>query len=109
MIECSVGGGILRRTPVAPGAWHGYRRRTETPEQRDRSHRPFGKELKQMLAERTKREAAEEATRKEALRIVERWNRALAAGRGELWSPTIPGRFPRWNAVARREPPGMPH
>src|SRR6516164_4292426 len=59
------------------------------PEQRDRSHRPTGEELKQMWAERAQREAAGEAARKEALQIVERWNHALAAGRGELWSPTI--------------------
>src|SRR5215475_5768712 len=59
------------------------------PEQRDRSHRPVGEELKRMWAERAQREAAEEAARKEALQIVERWNHALAAGRGELWSPTI--------------------
>jgi hypothetical protein len=42
-----------------------------------------------MWAERAQREAAEEAARKEALQIVERWNHALAAGRDELWSPTI--------------------
>jgi hypothetical protein len=59
------------------------------PEQRDRSHKPTGEELKRMWAERAQREAAEEAARKEALQIVERWNHALAAGRGELWSPTI--------------------
>jgi hypothetical protein len=59
------------------------------PEQRDRSHRPIGEELKRVWAERAQREAAEEAARKEAQQIVERWNRALAAGRGELWSPTI--------------------
>jgi hypothetical protein len=59
------------------------------PEQRDRSHKPSGEELKRMRAEREKRQAAEKAARKEALQIVERWNDALAAGRGELWSPTI--------------------
>jgi hypothetical protein len=42
-----------------------------------------------MWVERDKRQAAEEAARKDALRVVERWNNALAAGRGELWSPTI--------------------
>jgi hypothetical protein len=42
-----------------------------------------------MWTERAQREAAEEAARKEALQIVDRWNHALAAGRGELWSPTI--------------------
>jgi hypothetical protein len=42
-----------------------------------------------MWAERAQREAAEEAARKQALQIVEQWNHALAAGRGELWSPTI--------------------
>src|SRR5215471_18261160 len=33
--------------------------------------------------------AAEKAARDEAVRVVERWNAALAAGRGALWSPTI--------------------
>jgi hypothetical protein len=42
-----------------------------------------------MRAERAQREAAEDVARKEALQIVERWNHARAAGRGELWSPTI--------------------
>jgi hypothetical protein len=28
-------------------------------------------------------------SRDEAVRVVERWNAALAAGRGALWSPTI--------------------
>jgi hypothetical protein len=59
------------------------------PEQHDRSHRPSGEELKRMWAEREKRQAAEEAARKDALQIVERRNHALSAGRGELWSPTI--------------------
>jgi hypothetical protein len=59
------------------------------PEQRDRSHRPIGEELKRMWAERAQREAAEEAARKEALEIVEWWNHALSAGLGGLWSPTI--------------------
>ncbi len=59
------------------------------PEQRDRSHKPIGDELKRMWAERAQREAAEQAARKEAIQVVERWNHALAAGRGELWSPTI--------------------
>ena len=44
--------------------------------------------LPKMLARwRTRGEA--EATRAEALAVVERWNTALAAGRGALWSPTI--------------------
>ncbi len=33
--------------------------------------------------------AEEKAAREEARRIVERWNRALTAGRGTLGSPTI--------------------
>jgi len=33
--------------------------------------------------------AAEKAAHDDAVRVVERWNRALAAGRGALWSPTI--------------------
>ncbi len=33
--------------------------------------------------------AKENAARDEARRIVERWNAALARGRGTLWSPTI--------------------
>jgi hypothetical protein len=33
--------------------------------------------------------AAEKAGRDEAVAVVERWNAALAAGRGALWSPTI--------------------
>jgi hypothetical protein len=33
--------------------------------------------------------AAEQAARDEAVAVVERWNAALAAGRGALWSPTI--------------------
>jgi hypothetical protein len=36
---------------------------------------------------RTRAEA--EAAVAEARRVVERWNAALAAGRGSLWSPTI--------------------
>ena len=31
----------------------------------------------------------EQAARDEAIRVVDRWNRALAAGRGALWSLTI--------------------
>jgi hypothetical protein len=53
------------------------------PEHDDRRHRPSAAELKQRHAERAQREAAEEAARKEALQIVERWNH------GGLWSPTI--------------------
>jgi hypothetical protein len=33
--------------------------------------------------------AADEAAREEARRVIERWNQALAAWRGMLWSPTI--------------------
>jgi hypothetical protein len=33
--------------------------------------------------------AADEAVRDEAVRVIERWNAALAAGQGALWSPTI--------------------
>jgi|SRR6516164_1458529 hypothetical protein len=33
--------------------------------------------------------AAEQAARDDAVRVVERWNAALAVGRGALWSPTI--------------------
>src|SRR6202521_761926 len=33
--------------------------------------------------------AADVAARDQARRVVERWNAALAAGRGALWSPTI--------------------
>ncbi len=39
--------------------------------------------------ERGRRSAAEESARDEAVHVVERRNRALAAGRGALWSPTI--------------------
>jgi hypothetical protein len=35
--------------------------------------------------------AADKASQDEARRVVERWNAALAAGRGTLWSPTIRG------------------
>src|SRR5579864_8510400 len=44
--------------------------------------------LPELLARwRTQGEA--EAARAEALAVVERWNVALTAGRGALWSPTI--------------------
>ena len=44
--------------------------------------------LPEMLARwRTRGEA--EAARAEALAVIERWNAALSAGRGALWSPTI--------------------
>jgi hypothetical protein len=33
--------------------------------------------------------AAERVAHDEAVRVVERWNAALSAGRGTLWSPTI--------------------
>jgi hypothetical protein len=59
------------------------------PEHDDRWRRPSTAELKQRRFVRAQREAAEEVARKEALQIVEKWNHALAAGRGELWSPTI--------------------
>src|ERR1700730_5196383 len=32
--------------------------------------------------------AAEKAAHDDAVRVVERWNAAVAAGRGALWSPT---------------------
>ena len=34
-------------------------------------------------------DAAEQAARDEAVRVVEQWNAAIAAGGGVLWSPTI--------------------
>jgi len=34
-------------------------------------------------------QAAEKAARDEAVHVIERWNAALAAGHGALWSPTI--------------------
>jgi hypothetical protein len=33
--------------------------------------------------------AAERIASDEAIRVIERWNAALSAGRGALWSPTI--------------------
>jgi hypothetical protein len=36
-----------------------------------------------------RREAADRAARDEAARVVERWNKAIAAGRDMWWSPTI--------------------
>jgi hypothetical protein len=41
------------------------------------------------LALYTRERAAKQAAHDEAVRVVERWNAALAAGRGALWSPTI--------------------
>ena len=41
------------------------------------------------LAAYMRAKAAEKAARDEALHVVERWNAALAKGRGALWSPTI--------------------
>ena len=41
------------------------------------------------VAECMQKQRAEEAARLDAARVVERWNRSLAAGRGSLWSPTI--------------------
>jgi hypothetical protein len=35
------------------------------------------------------KQKAEEAARKDAAHVVERWNLSLATGRGSLWSPTI--------------------
>jgi len=37
-----------------------------------------------------RRQAADRAARDEAVRVVERWNAAIAAGRDIWWSPTIP-------------------
>jgi hypothetical protein len=36
-----------------------------------------------------RREAADRARREEAVRVVKRWNKAIAAGRDMWWSPTI--------------------
>jgi hypothetical protein len=36
-----------------------------------------------------RREAADRAKRDDAARVVERWNKAIAAGRDMWWSPTI--------------------
>jgi hypothetical protein len=36
-----------------------------------------------------RREAANQAARSEAVRVVERWNKAIAAGEDIWWSPTI--------------------
>src|SRR5215467_5193782 len=33
--------------------------------------------------------AVEKAARDEAVRVVEQWNAAIAAGQGTMWSPTI--------------------
>jgi hypothetical protein len=52
------------------------------PELRDPNRGPSAAEL-------MRRRAAEEAARDEATNVVARWNRALSAGRGALWSPTI--------------------
>ena len=41
------------------------------------------------LALYTRARAAEKAARDEAVAVVERWNAAIAAGRGALLSPTI--------------------
>jgi hypothetical protein len=41
------------------------------------------------IAAYLRREAADKAAREEALRIVERWNAAIAARRDIWWSPTI--------------------
>jgi hypothetical protein len=41
------------------------------------------------LAARMREDSDARAARVEAVRIVERWNRAFASGEGALWSPTI--------------------
>jgi hypothetical protein len=41
------------------------------------------------LAAHRRARAADQAAHQEAVRVIERWNAALAAGRGTLWSPTI--------------------
>jgi hypothetical protein len=41
------------------------------------------------LAARMRADADARASRVEAVRLVEKWNAATAAGRGDLWSPTI--------------------
>jgi hypothetical protein len=41
------------------------------------------------IAAYLRREAADKAARDEAVRVVERWNVAIAVGRDALWSPTI--------------------
>ena len=41
------------------------------------------------LAARMRDDAAEKAARDEALALVDRWNAAVAAGHGALWSPTL--------------------
>jgi hypothetical protein len=38
---------------------------------------------------RWRTQAEAEASRQHAVRVVERWNLALTAGSGALWSPTI--------------------
>jgi len=41
------------------------------------------------MIERWQERARTEAARVEARAVIERWNAALAAGKGTLWSPTI--------------------
>ena len=41
------------------------------------------------LAAYQRARSAEQVSRDEAVRVVERWNAAVAAGGGALWSPTI--------------------
>src|SRR5215472_10056626 len=41
------------------------------------------------LAARMRADAAEKAARDEAVRVVEQWNAAIAAGHGAMWSPTL--------------------
>jgi hypothetical protein len=43
----------------------------------------------QHIAARLQSSAAGAGAREEATRVIERWNAALAAGPGALWSPTI--------------------
>jgi hypothetical protein len=43
----------------------------------------------QELAARMRADAADKAARDAAVRVVERWNAALSADKGALWSPTI--------------------
>jgi hypothetical protein len=43
----------------------------------------------QMLTARMRAGAADKMARDKALRVIERWNAALASGHDALWSPTI--------------------
>jgi hypothetical protein len=79
------------------------------PEQYDRWHRPSAAELKQRRAEHAQREAVEEAARKEALQIVERWKPRTGERAWRAMVADDPGRCSRWNAVARCVLPWLPH